>query len=77
MKAHRIERSEAKAFIASATAVREKEKAEFKKKSQRTFMKTNMAAMAKVVGTLPARMEGSFLRPADAQVLAKIILAKE
>jgi len=75
VKAHQTERAEAKTAIASATAVREKENAEFK--AATTDLKTNVAAMAKAVKALSAGMEGSFLQTADAQILKKLILAKQ
>jgi hypothetical protein len=75
VKQHQTERAEAKAAIASATAVREKENAAYKKETEED--KTNLAAMKKAVTALERGMEGAFLQTTEAQTLKKLIVRED
>jgi len=70
LKNHQVDRDAAKAAMASATAVREKEAAEFaKEKSEST---TNIAALTAAIAALEKGMTG-FLQTDTAQVLRNML----
>jgi len=71
LKSHKVDRDAAKAAMASATAVREKEAAEFaKEKSEST---TNIAALTAAIAALKKGMAG-FLQTDTAQFLRNMAL---
>jgi len=72
LKSHQSDRAAAKAAMAEATAIREKEAAEFA--SLKAELDANLAALAKATAAIEKGMAGSFLQTADAQVLKKLVL---
>jgi len=72
VKQHRIDRDAAKEAMAEATAIREKEAAEFEKETSED--KANIEAMAKAIAALEKGMAGSFLQTAGASVLRKLTM---
>jgi hypothetical protein len=75
LKSHQTERSAAKAAIAEATALREKEAAAFAKEKDETS--ANIDAMGKAISAISSGMAGSFLQTEGAQKLKKLIMAKD
>jgi len=75
LKQHQVDRSAAKAAIAEATALREKEAAEYAKEAAEA--KANIAAITSAVGALEKGMAGGFLQTAGAQVLRKLADKKD
>jgi chromosome segregation ATPase len=71
LKKAQTDRAAAKAAIAEATAIREKEAATFA--SESGDLKTNIAAVKKAVGALEAGAKGSFLQTQAAQVLMALV----
>jgi len=71
LKKAQTDRAAAKAAIAEATAIREKEAATFAAESG--DLKTNIAAVKKAVGALEAGAKGAFLQTESAQVLMNLV----
>jgi chromosome segregation ATPase len=71
LKRDQTGRAAAKAAMAEATAIREKEAATFAKESG--DLKTNIGAVKKAVGALEAGAEGGFLQTESAQVLKSLV----
>jgi len=71
LKKAQTDRTSAKAAIAEATAIREKEAGEFGTVS--TDLKTNIAAVGKAVAALEKGMGGAFLQTQAAQVLRSLV----
>merc|ERR1719174_2547639 len=72
VKQHRVDRDAAKAAMAEATAIREKEAAEFEKETSED--KSNIDAMARAIAALEKGMAGSFLQTSGASVLRKLTM---
>jgi len=72
LKQAQTDRSAAKAAMAEATALREKEAAVFAKLNDEST--TNIAAVAKAIKVIDAGMAGGFLQTAGASVLKKIAM---
>jgi len=75
MKEHQTSRDAAKEAIASATAVREKEAAEFATTS--ADLETNIAALTKATAAVEKGMSASFLQSQTAGTLKKIVMNSE
>jgi len=75
LKKAQMDRSAAKAAMAEATAIREKESATFAKESG--DLKTNIAAIGKAVAALEKGAGGSFLQTEAASLLKKIVETDE
>jgi septal ring factor EnvC (AmiA/AmiB activator) len=75
VKKHQTDRADAKAAIASATAVREKEHAAYKKETEED--KTNLSAMKKAIAAISGGGGAAFLQTTAASTLKKLIVAKE
>jgi len=73
LKKHQVDRSAAKAAMATATALREKEAAEFAKVSN--DLKTNIAAITKATAAIDKGMEGGFLQTSAAQILKQLAMS--
>jgi hypothetical protein len=71
LKNAQTDRSEAKAAMASATALRAKEAAGYTKES--VELKTNIAAITKAVKAIQSGMGGAFLQTESAKLLKKIV----
>jgi len=71
LKKAQTDRAAAKAAIAEATAIREKEAGEFATVS--TDLKTNIAAVGKAVAALEKGAGGAFLQTQSAQVLRNLV----
>jgi chromosome segregation ATPase len=74
LKSHQTDRASAKAAMASATAIREKEATTFA--AEKADLDANIAALAKATTAIEKGMAGSFLQTAAAQVLRKLVLAQ-
>jgi len=72
VKQHRIDREAAKAAMAEATSIREKEAAEFEKETSED--KANIDAMARAIAALEKGMAGSFLQTSGAAVLRRLTM---
>jgi len=72
VKQHRIDRDAAKAAMAEATAIREKEAAAFAQESSED--KSNIDAMARAIAALEKGMTGSFLQTSGAAVLRRLTM---
>jgi septal ring factor EnvC (AmiA/AmiB activator) len=72
---HRTERDDAKAAIARATSIREKEAAAFLKES--TTDKSNLDALKKALAAIEKGMSGGFLQTNTAAMLRRLSLAME
>mmetsp|Transcript_80132 Transcript_80132/g.151343 ORF Transcript_80132/g.151343 Transcript_80132/m.151343 type:complete len:729 (+) Transcript_80132:96-2282(+) len=75
LKSAKVSRDEAKAAIADATAVREKEAAAFAKES--TEYKTNIAAIKSAVSAISKGATGLFLQSNSAKLVLQAIDAKQ
>jgi chromosome segregation ATPase len=73
LKKHQVDRSSAKAAMAEASAIREKEAAEYAKVS--TELKTNIAALTKATAAIDKGMTGGFLQTEAAQVLKQLAMS--
>jgi len=73
LKKHQTDRSSAKAAMAEATALREKEAAEFASVS--TELKTNIAAIIKATDAIEKGMSGAFLQTSEASILKKLVMS--
>jgi hypothetical protein len=75
LKGHQTDRSAAKAAIAEATAIREKEAAAFaKEKAEST---ATITAVNQATAAISKGMSGSFLQTSQAQLLKKLMLSKD
>jgi len=74
LKRHQVDRASAKAAVASATAVREKDAAAFAAESAE--YSTNIGAMASAISALTKGMTGAFLQTTTAKQLQKLIMDK-
>jgi len=74
LKSHQDDRRAAKAAMAEATTLREKEAAEFNAYSSEA--NSNIDAVTKATAAIEKGMSGSFLQTASAQVLRKLVLAQ-
>lgn len=72
---HKKDRDAAKAAIAEATTVREKEAAEYAK--EKGELDSNVAAIDKAVAALEKGMAGAFLQSQTAQVVLKVIQSRQ
>merc|ERR1719420_1669991 len=75
LKTHQTDRAAAKAAMADATSIREKEAATFAE--LKADMDANIAAVAKATGAIEKGMAGSFLQTSGAQVLKKLVLSQD
>jgi chromosome segregation ATPase len=73
VKAHQTDRAAAKAAMAEATSLREKEKAAFD--SEKSESETNIAAIGKATAAIEKGM-GSFLQSTSASLLKKIVMSR-
>jgi len=73
LKKHQTDRASAKAAMAEATALREKEAAEFAAVS--TDLKTNIAAITKATDAIEKGMSGAFLQTNEASLLKKLVMS--
>jgi chromosome segregation ATPase len=73
IKEHQTDRDSAKAAMAKATAIREKEHAEFLKESSAT--KANIDALAKAIPAIEKGMGGGFLQTSAAQLIKRVALS--
>merc|ERR1719160_1760080 len=72
---HKQDREDAKAAMAKATSIREKEAAEFAKESGE--MKSNLDAMGKAIAAIEKGMQGGFLQTGAAGILRKLVSSNE
>jgi len=73
LKQHQTDRDSAKEAMAKATAIREKEHAEFLKES--TSTKANIDALAKAIPAIEKGMAGGFLQTSAAQLIRRVALS--
>jgi len=73
VKAHQTDRAAAKAAMAEATSLREKEKAAFD--SEKSESETNIAGISKATAAIEKGM-GSFLQSSSASLLKKIVMSR-
>merc|ERR1719478_1080371 len=71
IKKHREDREAAKEALAKATAIREKEAAEYAKETGE--MKSNLDAMARAIAAISKGMAGGFLQTSTVGVLRKLV----
>jgi hypothetical protein len=71
IKQHQVDRSAAKEAMASATALREKEAAEYAKESNEA--KANIAAVNKATVAIEKGMGGAFLQTPTASILKRLV----
>merc|ERR1719450_780299 len=71
LKQHQVDRSAAKSAVAEATALREKEAAEYAKESNE--LKANIAAVAKATAAIEKGMGGAFLQTRTASILQQLV----
>merc|ERR1719183_2893165 len=74
LKSHQTDRAAAKAAMAEATKIREKEAADFA--ALKAEADANIAAATKATAAISKGMSGSFLQTAAAQVLRSFVTAK-
>jgi chromosome segregation ATPase len=74
LKSHQTDRAVAKAAMAEATSLREKEASSFA--ALKAESDANIAALTKATAAVEKGMGGSFLQSSDAQVLQKLVLAQ-
>jgi len=72
---HQTEREAAKAAMAKATEIREKEHAAFLKES--TAQKTNIDALSKAIPAIQKGMAGGFLQTSAAALLKRIVISDD
>jgi chromosome segregation ATPase len=75
LKTAQVDRDEAKAAIATATAVRDKEAKAFAE--EKAMYEANIASVTAAVAALEKGMVGSFLQTSNAQALHKLVMAKQ
>merc|ERR1719262_1716815 len=73
LKQHQTDRDHAKAAIAKATAIREKEHAAYLKESGST--KANIDALAKAIPAIETGMAGGFLQTSAAALIRRVALS--
>merc|ERR1719446_271163 len=71
LKQHQVDRSAAKAAVAEATTLREKEAAEYAKESNE--MKANIAAVSKATTAIEQGMGGAFVQTGSGRVLQRLV----
>lgn len=71
LKQHKSDRTETKEAIEEATAIREKEAAEYAK--YKSEAETNIAAMGKAISAITKGLAGSFLQTSAADVLRNLV----
>merc|ERR1719443_2166007 len=71
LKQHQVDRSAAKSAVAEATALRQKEAAEYAKESNE--MKANIAAVNKATTAIEQGMGGAFLQTRAASILLHLV----
>merc|ERR1719450_828617 len=74
LKSHQTDRATAKAAMAEATSIREKEAAAFA--DLKAEADANIAAATKATEAISKGMSGSFLQTSDAQVLKNLVMSK-
>jgi hypothetical protein len=74
LKSHQTDRAAAKAAMADATKLREKEAATFA--DYKAEADANLAALTKATAAIEKGMSGSFLQTSGAQVLKNLVLAQ-
>jgi len=74
LKSHQTDRAAAKAAMADATSIREKEAATFA--ALKSESEANIAAVDKATAAVEKGMSGSFLQTNDAQLLRNMVLGK-
>jgi len=74
LKSHQSDRAAAKAAMAEATSIREKEAATFA--ALKSEAEANIAAVNKATAAIEKGMAGSFLQTSDAQLLRNMVLGK-
>merc|ERR1719450_1969534 len=74
LKSHQSDRAAAKAAMAEATSIREKEAAAFA--DLKAEADANIAAATKATEAISKGMSGSFLQTSDAQVLKNLVMSK-
>jgi len=72
LKQHQVDRSAAKAAMAEATSIRNKENAAFLKET--SGLSANLDAMGKAIKAIESGMAGGFLQTNTAQVLKRLVL---
>jgi len=72
LKQHQVDRSAAKAAMAEASSIRDKEHAAFSK--EKASLSSNLDAMSKAIDKISSGMAGGFLQTNTAQVLKKIAI---
>merc|ERR1719401_371544 len=75
LKTAQDDRADAKSNMAEATTIRSKEAASFA--AVKAEAEANLGALAKAIATLTKGMAGGFLQTSGAQVLRKLIVARE
>jgi chromosome segregation ATPase len=75
LKSHQSDRHAAKAAMADATSIREKEAAAFA--ADKSELDANIAAVSGAITAIEKGMSGSFLQTNAAQVLKKLVLAQD
>jgi len=75
LKQAQVDRDDAKAAMAEATAIREKEAAAFA--ASKEEFDTNIAALEKAYAAVDKGMAGAFLQTTGAQVLKRLVLDKQ
>jgi len=75
LKQAQVDRSDAKAALESATALRNKEAAEFSKKLAE--LKTNVAAIHKAIAAIDNGMAGALLQTDAAQILRRVAISAD
>merc|ERR1719235_1154232 len=71
LKQHQVDRSAAKAAVAEATTLREKEAAEYAKESNE--MKANIAAVGKATTAIEQGMGSAFMQTGSGAVLRRVV----
>merc|ERR1719262_1196906 len=74
LKSHQTDRAAAKAAMAEATNIREKEASTFA--ALKAELDANIAAVGKATAAIEKGMAGSFLQTTEAQVLKKLVLGE-
>jgi len=75
LKSHQVDRDAAKAAVADATGIREKESTAFAKESGE--LKTNIGALSKAITAVQNGMAGGFLQTGAAQVLKQLAMSSK
>jgi len=73
LKQHQVDRAAAKAAMAEATAIRNKEHASFA--AEKSTLSTNLDAMGKAITAITNGMAGGFLQTNTALILKKVVLS--